>query len=209
MTQRLCNLGVGACGIEQRQRCRASDQVRTEHLAGGSGQPVTVEDVVGNLEGEPEQAPILGERLGIGIAKAAEATAKPAGCREQTSCLERAALEVLLRRRLGTARLQHLQSLTFRQAEGSLCQQDEAVDIVGLGEHCKRSRKQKIARCTRDQIAVLRPHGWTSPAQRGVVEHVVVYERGHMHELDSTASPDQVLVGLSHGGRRKQDQQWA
>ena len=115
----------------------------------------------------------------------------------------------MLRRRLGTARLQHLQSLTFRQAEGSLCQQDEAVDVIRLGENCKCSRKQKISCRTRNQIAVLCPHSRTSPAQRGVVEHVVVHERGHVYELDGAASPDQVLIGLSRGGRREQDQQWA
>ena len=98
-------------GEQERHRRRPLAQVGAGDLPGLLGLAGAVEDVVGDLEGDPEREAVRAERR-------VAAGAEQAGGLEELPGLERAALEVGVDRRLGTACLRALQRLAARERRG-------------------------------------------------------------------------------------------
>ena len=106
-------------GEEKRQRRRAVPEVRARHLARLDRLAAAVEDVVRDLERDAEQAAVL----------TAPATEDARGL-EELPGLERAALEVVVDRRVGIVALAPLHCLAARERERGVRQHGDGARIA-------------------------------------------------------------------------------
>ena len=123
-----------------------------------------------------------------GAVEAAEQAAERAGGAEQPAGLEEAALDVGLDGDLGAARLLALQRLAARQVERGERQQRDGVGRARARQPGEGEREEVVAGRARERLAVPRPDGRVAAPQRRRVEHVVVHERRHVHELGGAAA---------------------
>src|SRR5439155_18524250 len=105
-----------------------------------------VEDVVGDLEGDPERE-----------SECSRSTGEPAGGLEQLAGLQPAALEVLLGRRVGVVSLRALQRLASGEAERRVGEDLDGTRVAGGCELGEATREQVVAGRTRRLGAVGRP----------------------------------------------------
>src|SRR5205085_7240782 len=97
---------------QQRQRRRPFSQVGADDLSGVERVTRAVEDVVRDLEGDPEREAEIGERR-----RRLRAAAEQTGGLEELSRLQRAPLEVPLDRRFRIVRLRALERLPARERQ--------------------------------------------------------------------------------------------
>src|SRR6185436_18965720 len=137
-----------------RQRRRPLAQVGAGDLARLDRVARAVEDVVRDLEGDPEVEP-----------EAAEPPARAQGARglEELSRLQRAALEIRLDRRVGVVQLAPLHSLPAREAEARVRELRDAADVALGRELGEGAGEQVIARRLCGAGAVRRPGGRLAP----------------------------------------------
>ena len=193
--------GVLARGEEQRQRRRplaqigAGDLARIDRLAGA------VQDVVGDLEGDPERQAELGQLAGL---LPSQTGAEQAGGLEELPGLERAALEVALDRRLRIVGLGTLERLAPCKREACRRKRRNGAFVSGRRELGERAGEQVVARSPGGARPEPGPRRRAPAAVARTVDQVVVHERGHVHELDGDAGD---VRRLAVGGGREEDQQ--
>src|SRR5438067_3037058 len=160
-------------GKEERQGRRPVAEVGAGDLAGLDRGARAVEDVVGDLEGDPEREPVL-----------AGAPAEAARRLEQLPRLERAAFEVRLDRGRRVTRLRPLQRLAACEAERRVGEDLDGGCVARRAQLGEGAREEVVAGRAGCGWAVHRPRGRLATAEVGAVDQVVVDERRHVHELD-------------------------
>ena len=121
-------------GEQERQGRRAVAEVGAGDLAGLDRGARAVEDVVGDLEGDPEREAVL-----------AGAAAEPARRLEELPRLQRAALEVRLDRRRRVVRLRPLQRLAAREAERRVGEDLDRGGVSGRAQLREGAREEVVA----------------------------------------------------------------
>ena len=183
-------------GEEQRQRRRPLAQVGAGDLAGLDRLARAVEDVVGDLEGDPEVSAERAERLAARRAGTPPRTASPSSARSargrrRRSCPGRAsAAAASPRRGRGTS-----------AASARIC---TARAVAGRGELGERAREEIVAGRARGVGAVRRPGRGAAAPSSAPVDQVVVHERRHVHELDRDAGRERRLVASARGEEDEQ-----
>src|SRR5712692_2144315 len=157
---------VLASGEEERQRRRSLAQVDAGDLSGLDALARAVEDVVGDLEGDPEREAELAEA----------AAAEHASGFEELAGLQRTALEIRLHGRVRVVRLAPLQRLATRKAERGVREQSNSLAIAGRSQLGERAGEEVVAGRARRIRAVGRPSRGTPAAEFGAVDQVVVNE---------------------------------
>src|SRR5438132_6858251 len=126
---------VLAGGEEERQRRRSLAQVDAGDLSGLDALAGAVEDVVGDLEGDPERKAELAE----------PAAAEHASGFEELAGLQSTALEIRLHRRVRVVRLAPLKRLAARQAERGVSKQSNSLAIAGRSQFGEGAGEQVVA----------------------------------------------------------------
>src|SRR6185312_11869913 len=129
---------VLAGGQDQRQRRRSLAQVGAGNLAGLDRLSRAVEDVVGDLEGDPEREPELAEAR-------VSAAAEQARGLEQLPGLERTAGQVVVDARVRVVGLRALERLASGQGEGRAGQALHRGAVAGRGEFGECPGEQVVA----------------------------------------------------------------
>src|SRR5581483_9574986 len=127
-------------GEQERQRRRPLAEVDASDLPGLDGLAGAVEDVVRDLERDPEHQPELAE-VGAGGARA-----EPARRLEELSGLQRAALEVARNRRVRVVRLPALHRLAAREAERRIGEELDAERVASRRQLGEGPREEVVAR---------------------------------------------------------------
>jgi hypothetical protein len=136
--ERLAHDRVLTGGEDQRESRRAFSEVVPSELPGLDRRAGAVEDVVGDLERDPQREPEAADRLVAAPEQACGA--------EELGRLQRAAPEILLLGRIRLVRLPVLDRLASHEGERSGGEQLDALRIAGRRELRERSRIQVIAR---------------------------------------------------------------
>ena len=164
-------------------------------LAGALRGPGDVEHVVEQLEREPDRAPEAAQQV---LGAAAE-RAEPARGLEQPRGLEVAAAVVALAADRRVPRVLALEQLALRERRGGVGEQPHGLRAPARGELRERAREQQVAGRGRHRAPGHRDHRRAPAAQRRRVEHVVVHERGRVHQLHGHRAP-QHRVGVARLG---------
>ena len=156
-----------------------------------------VEDVVEQLEREPDAAPEAAEQLDRPAALERPELARGL---EQARRLEVAAGEVALARRRRVPRVGALHQLALGERRGGGGQHPDLVGAAVGGELGERAREQQVAGGGRHRAAGDGDDGRAAAAQVRAVEDVVVDERGRVDELDGDRGAQQAGPTPSAGG---------
>ena len=113
---------------------------------------------------------------------------------EQLSRLERAALEIVLDRRVGVVTLSALHRLTASERERCVCEHRDGARIARRSEHGERPREEVVACRLRRLLTVLAPRRCMTATDRRSVDQVVVDERRHVDELDCDSGRERCRV---------------
>src|SRR6476619_3679439 len=148
---------------DQRQRGRPFAEVGAGDLAGLDRLTRAVEDVVGDLEGDPEREPEAAKSL---VAAAAEQARRL----EQLPGLERAAGEVVVHARVRVVGLGALQRLTAGECERRAGETLDGAAVAGRGELGEGTREEIVAGGARRLGAVARPGSLAPAAVVGLVD---------------------------------------
>src|ERR687898_2109574 len=184
--ERAANAVVFARGEEQRQGRRALAQVGPGDLAGLDRVAHAVEDVVDDLERDPERHAEAPEPL---VARAEQARGL-----EQRAGLERDALEVRGLRGVRIVTLHPLQRLAAHERETRAREDLRALEVSHLRELAEGAREEIVARRDRSVRPVRAPDGLVPAPQLGAVDQVVVHERRRVDELDRDATSQRALA---------------
>ena len=179
-------------GEQQRERRRAVLEIGTRHLARLDRVARAVEHVVGDLERDTEEASVL----------AAPAAEHARGLEELPS-LERAALEVVVDRRVRIVALAPLHRFATGESKGGIGEHNDSRRIARLREHGEGAREEVVPGCLGHLLAVLAPSGGAAAPHGSAVDEVVVDERRHVHELDRDTCGDRTLCIRRRGEERE------
>ena len=154
-----------------------------------------VEDVVRDLERDPEVEPEAAER---------PARAERAGRLEELPRLQRAALEVRLDGRVRVVELAPLHRLAAGEAEARVGEHRDGADVAVGGELGEGAGEEVVAGRAGGAGAVRGPGGRLARDVPGAVDQVVVDERRHVHELDGDAGRDRAARVRGRAEEREQ-----
>ena len=184
--------------MDQRQRGLALGEIVAEVLAQRVGIARVVEHVVGDLERVAELHPVVVQRLLRGFVRAGGQRAEPGAGGEQHRGL--ALDDVEIRRLVGIriAHVQQLQHFAFGDAVGGVGEDAHHRHAVEFDHQLEAARIQEIADQHAGRIAPDRIRRAAAAAQVGLVDHVVVQQRGGVDELDDRRQL--VVVGTDRAG---------
>src|SRR5436305_13985193 len=174
-------------GQDQRQRRRAVAQVGTGDLAGLDRLAGAVEDVVHDLEDDPEVRAELAQRL---------AAAEDACRLEELRGLERTAFEVRLDARVGVVALAPLDRLAAHHAECRVGEDLDGAQVTRRRQLGERPREEVVAGRAGDVHSMRRPHRGVTAAHFRAIDQVVVHERRHVQQLDGDARGERRIAVL-------------
>ena len=169
--------------------CRRAGRCRD--LPGLDGLAAAVEDVVDDLERDPEQSAEVGV-----------ATSEDARRREERAGLERTTLEIGVHRRRGIVPLQALERFAARERQRRLGEHRDRRLRAPLRRARRRPRRKVVARRARGVGAVRGPRRSTAAADVRAVD-VVVDQRRHVDELHGDPF-DHRRLGSRRGGEERE-----
>src|SRR5208282_1018734 len=172
-----------------------------EHTLGG-GQ---VEDIVDDLEGNAEIAAVLAEALFLGGGGASQDAAYSHADGKQTGGFAVDEIEVLLRRNQ-LAQFLHLEEFAFDQLLGQFDHHIQDAEIALLHGDLKGLHVEPIAGEDAHRVAPLRIGGGTAAADLGLVNNVVVDERGGVDDLDHRGQFYGAISLVAEKFRRKEQE---
>src|SRR5439155_6650217 len=168
--------GVLLRGVEKRHRRCALAEIRTRNLAGVLRLTGAVEDVVCDLERDPEREAVAAE--GRRAARTEQARRL-----EELAGLQSAPRQVIVDRRLWVPRLPALHRLAPRERETGVGKERD-LRIGGVRELGERAGEEVVARGERRVGPEHRPCRRNAAPHAGAVDEVVVDECRHVYELD-------------------------
>ena len=153
---------VAPRGEDERQRRGAVAEVDPLHLARRVEVAAAIEDVVGDLEGDPEREAEGAE------ARAVAPASQEARCLEELSRLQRAAREIVLDGSFRPESLAPLQRFTAGERERRVGEDQDRVRILRRSELCEGAREEVVAGGPRDRLPMLgpRPSGGRGEGRR-------------------------------------------
>ena len=191
--------------VDERQRHLAFAQVATHRLAERLGLAGEVEQVVDHLEEHPEVEPVVAQRLPAFHRRLGEHRPDLGAPAEQVGRLAVDDVEVLGLVDVDDAVLRQLVNLALDHAQRHVAEHADDVHRVLREGHRHRLDVEEVARQHRDVVAPLGVHGLAPAPHVGIVDDVVVHQRGRVDELDHRGIEDGLGAGVAaQTGRHQQ-----
>ena len=164
-----------------------------------------VEDIVDNLEGHAEIASVLAEALFLGCGGAAENAASPHADGEQAGGFAIDQVEILVQRDWPTELL-HLEQFALDHLLGEFGEHVEDAEIALLHGDAEGLHIEPVAGEDTHGVAPLGVGGGTAAAGLGVVDDIVVDERGGVDDLDDGSELHRAIASIAEefGGEQQE-----
>src|SRR5262249_9170695 len=146
--------------------------------------PDQVEQVVGDLEGDPQPPPVAGQALHHVARHPGVVGAEPAAAGGQLRRLAVYHVEVLFLTQRPVAAFGTLLQLADADAVGRRADDPAGGGVAGRAGQVEGVREQEVTQEDADLVAPAGVDGGDVAADAGAVEHVVVDERGGVDHLD-------------------------
>src|SRR5262249_9776173 len=189
----------------QRERQLPFAQIAANRLADRVGVSREVQQVVDDLKSDAQVEPVVAQRLLTISIHAAEHPTNLRATAEQVSRLPTNDLEVLVFSDIGVAVLRQLVQLPLDHPQRDVAQHADDLQRVVSQRQRHRLDVQVVAKEHRDVVAPARVNGQAAAPQIGIVDDVVVDERGSVYELDNGSVKDRAIAFVAaQPGRHQQ-----